>query len=265
MELQIFTNDEFGQVRSLIIDDEPWFVGNDITTILKYKDKYSALRKNVDDEDKRVCPVGSTFGLQDTVVINESGLYSLVLKSKLPSAKAFKRWVTSEVLPQIRKTGGYIPIKQEDSELEIMSKAFLIAQRTLEQKEALIAQQNKIIEDKEQTITKQKPLVNFAAHVAKTDDLIDIGEMANLLCDNGIDIGKTRLFNWLKNNKYFFNKKGSKEGVVPYQKYISDGYFVVKESVFELDNGKKKTRLKTYVTGLGQIYLLNKIKDNYSN
>lgn len=105
--IQIFNNSEFGEIRTLIIDGEPWFVGNDIAGILNYKDKYSALRKNVDDDDKRLCPIGSTSGRQDTTVINESGLYSLIFGSKLESAKKFKKWVTSEVLPSIRKTGTY--------------------------------------------------------------------------------------------------------------------------------------------------------------
>lgn len=106
-EIKIFNNDEFGEIRTVIIDGEPWFVGNDIAGALNYKDKYSALKKNVESEDKRLCPVGSTSGTQETTVINESGLYSLIFGSKLESAKKFKRWVTSEVLPSIRKTGTY--------------------------------------------------------------------------------------------------------------------------------------------------------------
>lgn len=106
-EMQIFNNPEFGEIRTVVIDGEPWFVGNDVAGILKYKDKYSALRKNVDEEDKRLCPVGSASGKQETTIINESGLYSLIFGSKLESAKRFKKWVTSEVLPSIRKTGQY--------------------------------------------------------------------------------------------------------------------------------------------------------------
>ncbi len=130
--IQIFQNPEFGEVRTLIIDDEPWFVGNDVAGILKYKDKYSALKKNVDDDDKRLCPVGSTSGVQDTTVINESGLYSLIFGSKLETAKKFKHWVTSEVLPQIRKNGSYtmpqicspseIPLGELASYLKIMDR-----------------------------------------------------------------------------------------------------------------------------------------------
>ena len=106
-KIQIFSNPDFGEIRTIMIDGEPWFVGNDVAGILKYKDKYSALKKNVDEEDKRLCPVGSTSGTQETTVINESGLYSLIFGSKLESAKKFKRWVTSEVLPSVRKTGQF--------------------------------------------------------------------------------------------------------------------------------------------------------------
>ena len=107
-ELKIFENPEFGAIRTIVIDNEPWFVGNDVSRALGYKDLYSALRHNVDDEDKRLCPVSSTSGTQETMVISESGLYSLIFGSKLEKAKEFKRWVTSEILPSIRKNGGYI-------------------------------------------------------------------------------------------------------------------------------------------------------------
>lgn len=106
-DIQIFNNPEFGEVRTVVIEGEPWFVGNDIGKALGYADPHSGIRKNVDIEDKRVCPVGTPSGTQNTTVINESGLYALIFNSKLPSAKKFKKWVTSEVLPSIRKTGSY--------------------------------------------------------------------------------------------------------------------------------------------------------------
>ena len=279
MELQIFTNDEFGQVRSFMKDDEPWFVGKDVAAALGYNDTTQSIRKHVFEEDKIMGSQNNAPSITDTlgrkqnpIWINESGLYSLILSSKLPSAKRFKQWVTSEVLPQIRKTGGYIPVKQEDSDLEIMSKAILIAQNTLAQKDALIAKQNKIIEDKEQTIQiqdntiqQQKPLVDFAVHVGKTDDLIDMMSMAKLVSNNGIKMGRATLFDWLRDNKYFFKKSGLKEGNVPYQKYIDKGYFVVKENPLKLSSGRIKVTLTTYVTGTGQIYLLDKIKKYYEN
>lgn len=119
-EIQIFNNPDFGEIRTIMIDGEPWFVGNDVAGILKYKEKYSALKKNVDEEDKRLCPVGSTSGTQETTIINESGLYSLIFGSKLESAKKFKRWVTSEVLPQIRRTGSYGTPKLPENPMELL-------------------------------------------------------------------------------------------------------------------------------------------------
>ncbi len=127
--IQIFDNPEFGKIRTIIIGSEPWFVGNDVAGILKYKDKYSALKKNVDDDDKRLCPVGSTSGTQDTTVINESGLYSLIFGSKLESAKKFKKWVTSEVLPSIRKTGTY---RQPQLPQTVQGQIQLLAQGNVE-------------------------------------------------------------------------------------------------------------------------------------
>lgn len=106
-EIQIFNNPDFGEIRTVMIDGEPYFVGNDCAKALGYKNLYSGVSKNVDEEDRRLFPVGSTSGTQDTTIINESSLYSLIFGSKLDSAKKFKKWVTSEILPSIRKTGGY--------------------------------------------------------------------------------------------------------------------------------------------------------------
>lgn len=133
-ELKIFDNEEFGEIRTVIIDGEPWFVGNDCAKALGYKNPYNGISKNTDEEDRRLTPVGSTSGIQDTVVINESGLYSLIFSSKLDSAKRFKHWVTSEVLPSIRKTGEYqydplppeqIPIGEIASYAKAMDRIFV--------------------------------------------------------------------------------------------------------------------------------------------
>ena len=139
-----FSNNEFGEIRTLNINDEPWFVGKDVAEILGYSNSKDALKKHVDEEDKQVIQRSQFATLEipnrGMTIINESGLYSLILSSKLPNAKKFKRWVTSEVLPQIRRTGGYIPISQEDDEKTIMAKALMISQRTIEEKDALLAQ-----------------------------------------------------------------------------------------------------------------------------
>lgn len=142
-ELKIFENPTFGQVRIVEREGEPWFVGKDVATALGYSDTADALKKHVDEEDKELLKPGemptlkmSNFG---AYIINESGLYSLVLSSKLPTAKAFKRWITSEVIPSIRKTGGYIAGQAELSPEELMAKALMVAQKTLAERDARIS------------------------------------------------------------------------------------------------------------------------------
>lgn len=258
MDLQIFTNEEFGSVRTIYIDEKPYFMASDIAKALGYMRPNDAINNHCRATVKHSIPISGK--MQEVNFIGEGDMYRLISHSKLESAIKFENWVFDEVLPQIRKTGGYIPIKQEDSDMEILARAVLIANNTLAQKEALIAQQQKTIDSQDKTLKKQKPLVEFAVQVAKTDDLIDMMSMSKLLSDNGIQMGRKTLFTWLLDNKYFFKKNGAKKGNVPYQKYITDGYFVVKESVMTLANGKTKTTLTTYVTGKGQVYLVNKIK-----
>ena len=132
--LTTFTNDVFGNIRGLEINGEPWLVGKDVADVLGYKNTRDALNKHVDDEDKNTVAIHDGIGNPNKVIINESGFYSLVLRSKLPEAKKFKRWVTSEVLPQIRKTGGYIPVNEEDDEKTIMAKALQIMDKTIKEK-----------------------------------------------------------------------------------------------------------------------------------
>ena len=124
-DIQIFNNPEFGEIRTVVIDNEPWFVGNDCAKALGYKNLYSGVSKNVDEEDRRLSPVGSTSGVQDTTIINESGLYSLIFGSKLESAKKFKKWVTSEVLPSIRKTGSYIMPQTTDGKIALLAQGHI--------------------------------------------------------------------------------------------------------------------------------------------
>ena len=139
MEIQVFKNDRFGEVRTMVINDEPWFVGKDVASVLGYAKPLNAVAMHVEIEDSlKQGLLDSNGKTQQTIFINESGLYSLILSSKLPQAKEFKRWVTSEVLPQIRKTGGYIPVNDCKDDGEIMAKALLIAKKTIEQQEALV-------------------------------------------------------------------------------------------------------------------------------
>lgn len=250
-ELQIFKNEELEmEIRTLIIEGEPYFVGKDVASILGYTKARNAIARHVDKEDKKDAPIqGDLGGTQKMTVINESGLYSLILSSKLPSAKKFKRWVTSEVLPQIRKTGGYIPVDEGMTDSEIMARALLIAQGTINKKDELIKQHEK-------TIEQQKPLVDFANTIASTSKSIDMSSFAKLIKDEGIKMGRNKLFEWLRNNGYLMKNKNNE----PYQRYIDLKIFEVVEYTITI-NGKSEPKIKTLVTGKGQIYLIKKLKE----
>ena len=238
MEIQIFKNDRFGEVRTMVINDEPWFVGKDVAMMLGYANTKDALAKRVEREDKRGSQIATPLGgTQTMTIINESGLYSLILSSKLPQAKEFKRWVTNEVLPQIRKTGGYIPLNDCEDSGEIMARALMIAHRTIEQKDALLEM--------------QKPKVRFAEAVTGSDGSILTGELAKLITQNGYEIGRTRLFDWLRRNGYLF-----KNSTEPIQKWVEKGLFETKVSLIHTHHGEHEV-LTTKVTGKGQRYFID--------
>lgn len=238
MEIQIFKNERFGEVRTTVINGEPWFVGKDVAEVLGYRLARKALYDHVEDDDKKGVPIQNPLGgKQEMTIINESGLYSLILSSKLPQAKEFKRWVTNEVLPQIRKTGGYIPLNDCEDTGEIMARALMIAQRTIEQKDALLEM--------------QKPKVRFAEAVTGSDGSILIGELAKLITQNGYEIGRTRLFDWLRRNGYIF-----KNSTEPIQKWVEKGLFETKVSIIHTHHGEHEV-LTTKVTGKGQRYFID--------
>ena len=218
-DLKTFTNDTFGSIRGIEINREPWLVGKDVAEVLGYKNARDALSKHVDEEDKGVAKCDTLGGSQVMTVINESGFYSLVLSSKLPSAKKFKRWVTSEVLPQIRQTGGYIPTKEEESDEEFLARALLVAQRTLEKK-------NKELEEKNKVIEEQKPKVEFYDKVLNPTD--EENGFTKLLTTTEVakDLGMTaRQLNNILHEKRIIYKKG--KTWVLYSKYdhlISEKY-----------------------------------------
>ena len=157
--IKIFRNEQFGEVRTTIINNEPWFVGRDVAEILGYSDTNKAVAMHVDEEDKLNDKTASSLGQRGGWFINESGLYSLILSSKMPQAKAFKRWVTSEVLPQIRKTGGYIPLSEYETEEEFLARALIIAQNTLKKKDELIKSQQEQIEAKNEEIEHKENVI----------------------------------------------------------------------------------------------------------
>lgn len=247
-EMMIFNNPEFGSVRTVCIDGEPWLVGKDVAEILGYSNPRKALIDHVDADDKGVTKCDTLGGAQNLTVINESGFYSLVLSSKMPNAKKFKRWVTAEVLPTIRKTGGYVA--NED----VFVETYLpFADEPIKQ---LFRIQCRVINQLNDRIRKDEPKVKFADHVGDSTNVIDVNRMAKLCADHGIRIGRNRLFAWMRSRGILMG------GNIPYQEYIENGYFRVKESVYET-NGQTRTYQQTFVTGKGQQYILSRLMREY--
>lgn len=238
-ELQSFNNLEFGAVRATIIDNEPWFVGKDVTLALGYSNARDAIGKHVDNEDKGVAKRDTLGGAQDLTVINESGLYSLILSSKMPNAKKFKHWVTSEVLPTIRKTGNYQQIPQGK---DLLALAVIEAQKMIEQQTV--------------EIERMKPKEIFADAVSTSETSILIGDLAKLICQNGHQIGQKRLFDWMRQNGYLI-KSGSSRNM-PTQRSMEQKLFEVKESSIANPDGSVRVTRTTKVTGKGQIYFINR-------
>lgn len=241
--MRVFNNAEFGKVRVVDVDGEPWLVGKDITEILGYKNSRDALRKHVSDADKGVANCDTLGGKQKMIVINESGLYSLALASKLPAAEKFRHWVTSEVIPSIRKHGGYIAGQNEMSDMELLSRALLLVKNQLD--------------DRNRQIEEMQPKVIFADAVETSSTSVLIGDFAKLLKQNGIDIGQTRLFEWLRNNGYLMRVKGERRNM-PTQRSMEMKLFEIKESVIEHKDGHLTIIRTPKVTGKGQIYFANK-------
>lgn len=241
-ELQVFENTEFGKVRTLVKDGDPWFVGKDVAEILGYQNASKALIDHVDDEDKLNNESLSSLGQRGGWLINESGVYSLVFASKLPTAKKFKRWVTSEVLPTLRKTGTYsVPSYQIENPIER-------AEKWIEEyKERQTLQQR---------VEEMRPKELFADAVSASKTSILIGDLAKILKGNGIDIGQRRLFQWLRQHGYLM-KTGSSYNM-PTQKAMELKLFEVKESTVTNPDGSIRISKTTKVTGKGQQYFINK-------
>lgn len=255
MEIKIFQNAEFGSIRTAVKDDVIWFVGKDVAQALGYERATKAIQDHVDSEDKDVIPIQDSIGrMQNTPIINESGVYALVFGSKLPTAKKFKHWVTSEVLPSIRKNGGYIHTTAEDTPDVIMAKALLLADATIKEQKAMIEKQAAQIE-------ADAPKVLFADTVITSEDNISIGALAKLLSQKGINTGEKKLFDWLRTNGYLFRRRGGEN--LPMQKYINSGLMVVEENAIKIKakSGTERTiiSLQTKITPKGQVYLIDKI------
>lgn len=247
-ELEIFKNEEFGEIRTVVIENEPWFVGKDIAFVLGYSNSRKAIIDHVDDEDKGVTKCDTLGGSQDLTVINESGLYSLILSSKLPTAKKFKHWVTSEVLPSIRKHGAYATAETIESIISNPENGIKLLQ-------ALKAEQdkNKALEVEN---TELKPKALFADAVASSKNSILIGELSKIIKANGYDIGQRRLFSWMRDNGYLM--KSGEAYNQPTQKSMELGLMEIKKSTINNPDGSIRTTTTTKITGKGQVYFVNK-------
>lgn len=248
-ELQIFNHPQFGDIRALNIDGEPWFVAKDVAEALGYSNSRDAIAKHVDGEDKNTVAIHDGIpGNPNQAVINESGIYALVFGSQLPTARKFKRWVTSEVLPSIRKTGGYVDndelfvrtyFPNMDDNAKTMFKSTLAALRSANEK-----------------IEADKPKVLFADSVSVSESDCTVGAFAKILRQNGVQIGRNRLFEWLRDNGYLM-RDGQKEKNIPTQKSMEMGLFRVKETT--IHNGDEVFISYTaYFTGKGQTYFLDR-------
>ena len=244
-ELQIFNSEEFGEIRTVSINDEPWFVASDICRALDIQNVTQAVQK-LDDDERSMFNIGRQGNAN---CVNEYGLYSLVLASRKPEAKKFKRWITHEVIPSIRKHGGYIAGQESMTDDELLEKAILVAQRK-------IAERDKIIAQKQERIEQMKPKEVFADSVSASRQSILIGDLAKLICQNGHSIGQKRMFQWMRDNGYLM-KTGSSYNM-PIQRYVEQGLFEVKESTVNNPDGSVRLTRTTKVTGKGQIYFINK-------
>lgn len=259
-ELKVFENPAFGQVRTVTVGGEPWFVGRDVAASLGYGDSgksaTNAVARHVDSEDKGVTEIVTPGGVQKTTIINESGLYSLMLSSKLPQAKEFKRWVTAEILPTIRKTGGYIAGAEAMTDAEIMAKALMVAQRTIEENQKRLEEERTKRLLLEETVENQKPAVLFAGAVSCSDHDILIGEMAKILKQNGYPTGQNRLFEQLRKDGYLISRKGTDYNM-PTQRSMEMKLFRIKETAITHADGHVSVNKTPKVTGKGQIYFVN--------
>lgn len=247
-EIKIFENPEFGMVRTVEVNGEAYFVGKDIAEILGYSRPDHAIANHVDDEDKLMYQIDTSGQNRTMFIINESGVYSLILSSKLPKAREFKHWVTSEVLPTIRKHGAYLT---EDALHRAITEPDFLIKLATELKEEKTRRRQLEVEAEE-----NKPKVLFADAVETSQSSILIGDLAKLLKQNGVEIGQKRLFEELRERGYLIKYGNSRN--MPTQRAMELGLFEVKERVISNPDGSVRITRTTKVSGKGQTYFINK-------
>ena len=247
--LKIFESKEFGSIRTVTINNKPYFVGKDVASILGYSNVRDAIANHVYEDDKGVEKLDTPGGKQNMTVINESGLYALIFGSRLESAKRFKHWVTSEVLPSIREHGAYMT--ENTLEQALTNPDFLIqlATKLKEEQEARKKLEKKVEADKPHTI------LGRAITTANTSILV--GDLAKLAKQNGVNTGAKRMFEWMRENGYLIKRKGT-DWNLPTQRSMEMGLFEIKESVHVDGNGCNKITRTPKVTGKGQEHFINK-------
>lgn len=246
--LQIFKSDEFGEIRTVVQDGEPMFCLSDVCRALGLTQP-SKVKERLSEKGVNIIPTLTKGGKQNLLYIDEPNLYKAIFQSRKESAERFTDWVSREVLPSIRKHGGYIAGQETMSDEELLAKALMVAQHK-------IAERDKIIAQKQERIEQMQPKEVFADSVSASKQSILIGELAKLICQNGHSIGQNRLFQWMRNNGYLMNFGSSRN--IPKQKYIEQGLFEIKESTVNNPDGSVRLTRTTKVTGKGQIYFINK-------
>lgn len=250
-DLQLFSSERFGRLRATQIDCEVWFAATDVAKALGYRDA-NQITRALDDDEKRWSEgtlsecTHSHLGIR---LINESGLYRVLMRSQRPEAIPFQRWLAHEVVPEIRRNGGYIATSHNDSDADIMARALLIAQKTIDRKNELIALREATIED-------MKPKALFADAVADSDGTCLIGELAKMMCQNGLEIGQNRLFKLLQRDGYL-GKSGSNRNV-PTQRSMDMKLFRIKETAVTHSDGRVTINRTPKVTGKGQAYFIGR-------
>lgn len=248
-ELQIFNSPEFGDIRTVMVENEPMFCLSDVCRALEITN-VGNVKQRLSEKGIRTMDTLTKGGNQKLLYINEANLYKTIFQSRKESAQRFTDWVTDEVLPSIRKHGGYILGQETLSDEELMAKAILVAKKK-------IAERDKIIEKQRLKIEADKPKTIFADAVSTSHTSILIGDLAKLICQNGYQIGQKRLFQWMRENGYLIKRKGA-DWNMPTQKSIEKGLFEIKESTHINGNGCNVTTRTPKATGKAQIYFINK-------
>lgn len=247
---QVFENEEFGQLR--VTQDEsgePWFVASDIAKALGYRDAANMARR-LDDDEKGTRSVSTPGGDQQMTVITEAGMYSAILGSKVDGAKRFKRWVTHDVLPAIRRDGGYMVAREDETPQETMARALLIAQQTIERKDSTISAQR-------ETIRELAPKAAFYDAVGDSDGKMSVADFSKALRQAGIHMGQNRLFTWFRDNGYM-GKRGVHRNR-PTQKTIEQGLFYLHDNTFVDHDGKVFTSFTPMITPKGATFFFKRI------